>query len=545
MKSTQRSQKDSGGWNVYRRRDGTGFVLQYRIKPGEWKETRVPRDISSQSKAEQWGAAWYAEFTGAIQGAPEAITEPAGSTIRGLYDQWLALKRRDPDVEAGTIANYKSSFSRHILPLIGDVSIHQLGHGRLRGFLRDVHAGRTLVVKKPRASVQLVRNIAYSLTKFFDDALAEEWIDLPANPMRHPAVAGAIPSPQSVAERDGLLKRGEKVHITIAQAEKLVTCEGVPEWRRVLYLLAMTSGGFRPGELFGLVWSDIHFDEAIPRVSVRQAMKLTARVKGASKIGKTKTPDAVRDNPLHPLAVRALRAWKAEGWMKYVGRNAKLNDPVFPNPNGVHWRPRDARNLHDDLEAAGLPTKYRGTIAIDFKDATRHSFATWLAIAGVDDAIIGRLMGHAAKSVTRKHYIGDDLTPLLSAIKKIVLNLSTGKVVALPLALVVGGGAEPSGQTHVDTATLTAVCGKPAVSDTLKHLVSHDIHATHRSGGMSPVDTRSVDCNPTHRLVGLRKLYRCATANRFHYPRAAQRGPKHVVPVACDVVGIGLASGDE
>lgn len=447
-----KSVKESRGWNVYRRRDGTGFVLQYRVRPGDWKETRVPRQISSQTKAEQWGAAWYAEFTGAIIGAPALTTENAGSTLRGLRDLWLPLKRRDPDVEAGTLAHYKSAFDRHVLPLIGDVAIPDLGPGRLRNLLRDVHAGRTLAVKRARASAQLVRNVAYVLTKFFDDALGEEWIDLPANPMRHPAVVAAIPSPQSVAERDGLLKRGEKVHITIPQAEKLVTCEAVPEWRRVLYLLAMTSGGFRPGELYGLVWSDVHFDENIPRVSIRQAMKLRARVKGASKIGKTKTVDAVRDNPLHPLATRALRAWKAEGWARHVGRAPKPNDPVFPSSDGAHWRPRDATNLRDDLEVPKLPTKYRGVVEIDFKDATRHSFATWLAIAGVDDAIIGRLMGHAAKSVTRRHYIGDDLAPLLAAIKKIQLNLSTGKVVALPLALVVGGGAEPSGQTHVDTA---------------------------------------------------------------------------------------------
>ncbi len=499
---------ESLGWNVYQRRDG-GFVLQYRVSAGKWRETRVPREIHTQTKAEQWGAAWYAEFNSALAGvAPIPSSDLETSpTLRGLHDPWLKLKERDPEVEAGTLAHYKTSLARHVLPAIGDVPVRELGHGRLRNFLRDMHAGRTLASKKGRASNQLVRNVAYTLTKLFDDALGEEWIDLPANPMRHPAVVAAIPPPQSVAERDGVLKRGEKVHLTVAQAERLIPCKDVPEWRRVLYLLAMTSGGFRPGELYGLVWSDIMLDEAIPRVRIRQAYKLKARSKGGSKIGKTKTPDAVRDNPLHPLAERALRAWKAEGWAKLIGRSPRVNDPVFPSPQGAHWRPRDAQNVRDDLDAAKLPTKYKGVIDIDFKDATRHTFATWAAVAGVEDSIIGRLMGHAAKSVARKHYIDDDLAPLLAAIRKIRLDLTTGKVVALPLALVANGGAEGDPRLMSDTAVLTATRGKAAAIDARNDASCNVILVSSRGVYINPVDARAVDCDAPR--VRLSRRERC------------------------------------
>jgi integrase len=486
------SKKGSRGWNVYRRGDG-GFVLQYRVQTGKWRETRVPREIRTEGKAEQWAAAWYAEFTGAMAGAPAlpAIAEGA-PTLRGLHDPWLKLKERDPEVEGGTLSNYRTSLNRHVLPLIGDVPLRELGPGLLRNLLRDIHAGKTLT-KEGRASNQLVRNVAYTLTKLFDDALGDEWIDLPANPMRHPAVVAAIPPPQPVAEREGFLKRGEKVHLTVQQAEKLITCEAVPELRRVLYLVSMTSGGFRPGESYGLLWSDVHLDEKIPRVSVRQAYKLRARTKGGTKLGKTKTPDAVRDNPLHPLAVRALRAWKAEGWAKHVGRGPKPSDPVFPSPEGAHWRPRDAQSLREDLEGAKLPTKYRGTVDIDFQDATRHTFATWLAGAGVEEAIISRLMGHAAKSVARKHYIDDDLGPLLAAIKKIQIDLTMGKVVALSLAFVANGGAEGDTRLMSDTAKLTAVRGKAAASGAANYSLYKEIHADRAPVRISPVDARGID----------------------------------------------------
>jgi hypothetical protein len=52
------------------------------------------------------------------------------------------------------------------------------------------------------------------------------------------------------------------------------------------------------------------------------------------------------------------------------------------------------------------------------------------------------LMGHAAKSVTRRSYVGDDLARLRDAVESITLDLTTGQVIALPLAAV--GGAPPT-----------------------------------------------------------------------------------------------------
>jgi integrase len=404
---------------------------------------------------------------------------------------------RHPEVEGATVSNYRSAFIRHILPLIGDVPIPELAAGPalLRTFVRDVASGRTLCTKKPRrASAQVVRNVAYGLTKFFDDALGEEWINLPANPMRHPAVRGEIPSPQSVAQRDGLLRRGEAVHLTLAQASKLVTCEEVPEFRRVLYIVGMLSG-LRAGELYGLRWGQVLFDDAVPHVRVRRAFKLRGKKAGGklgTTLGDTKTDDSDRDVPLHPIALRALRAWHAEGWSRHAGRTPTTNDPVFASPLAEFWRPRDAQHIQEDLTAAKVPTKYRDVIAFDFKYATRTSFATWLGNARVEEALIDRLMGHSRKSTARRHYIDDDLAPLLAAVKTIKLDLSVGKIVALALALVVGGSAEGDGETDARTAVLTADCGKAAASERPNVASCNVIDGDPASVYVRPVDARGV-----------------------------------------------------
>ncbi len=195
----------------------------------------------------------------------------------------------------------------------------------------------------------------------------------------------------------------------------------------------MSSGGFRPGELYGATFADLDLDGSIPLIKIIKALREKGE-SGRNEIGRTKTRDAVRTNPLHHLATRALRAWKSDGWARFVGRRPELADLVFPDERGAPRRPRDAQNLRRDLKVAGCPTKY-GVEDITFKDATRHSFATWLGAAGIPDEIIGRLEGHSAKSVTRRHYIGDDLARLQEAIERIKLDLSTGQVVTLTLAL--------------------------------------------------------------------------------------------------------------
>jgi len=148
--------------------------------------------------------------------------------------------------------------------------------------------------------------------------------------------------------------------------------------------------------------------------------------------------------------------------VQLVGRHPQPSDLVFPGPDGGPQGPRDADRFRADLVAAGCPTKY-GTEDITYKDGTRHSFATWLGAAGVPDELIGRLMGHSARSVTRRHYVGEDLAVLQAAIEKIVLDVSTGQVITLPLAVAAAGASEADPRYNLTaelTAGLTAGRGK-------------------------------------------------------------------------------------
>ncbi len=106
------------------------------------------------------------------------------------------------------------------------------------------------------------------------------------------------------------------------------------------------------------------------------------------------------------------------GWCAWaVGRAPSPDDPVFASIHGAHWRPKSAREIRFDLEAAGLPSERDGA-PIDFH-ATRRSFATWANAEGVPIETVGRLLGHVGKSVASVHYTATALRGLAEDVARI------------------------------------------------------------------------------------------------------------------------------
>jgi hypothetical protein len=76
--------------------------------------------------------------------------------------------------------------------------------------------------------------------------------------------------------------------------------------------------------------------------------------------------------------------------------------------------------MREDLERIGLPGTIRGQ-PVNFK-ATRASFATWLDEAGVSEQVRKRLMGHALRDVTEKHYTVREMEQLARAVAMIAID---------------------------------------------------------------------------------------------------------------------------
>jgi len=379
------------------------FILSYATSSGRKPKT-MPRDVTTQRAADAWAVDFLAA-KGTKPAEALAARRDEGPTLAEVAPKWLALRKSDPKVSPSTYGNNASQLKNHVLPAFGSTPLAALDVPAIREWIRTLRADR---------SPQTVRNIYYTASTLYADAMAEGWVKREANPFAHPGVAKELPE----------LDEADPVNVPAETAQALLDAVVIPLERRARYALAFTSG-CRDGEIAGLRLGDLELDGDIPLFRVAQAVALVG-LTGWATPNKTKTRGSRRTLPFHPAALAAVREWFAAGWPMLVGRVPAPGDYLFPAPDGGPARPRSAELLRADLEAAGLPIAIRG-VPVEFK-ATRSSFATWLSNAGVPDPIRKRLMGHRAKDVTERHYTVRDLSALADAVAKIPLAWSAGIV---------------------------------------------------------------------------------------------------------------------
>jgi integrase len=162
-----------------------------------------------------------------------------------------------------------------------------------------------------------------------------------------------------------------------------------------LFVLALLTG-MREGELLGLRWSDIHWD-----VNMLMVLSNVVWVRGTAHHGTPKRERSKRPVPLVPWAIDVLRRQQARQAAERAEADADWQDLdlVFPNNvgNPINTSTFRTRVFHPLVKAAKVP-------AIRFQDI-RGTTATLLAFLKVDEAIIQKLLGHAAVQTTRRHYI--------------------------------------------------------------------------------------------------------------------------------------------
>ncbi len=446
---TVRKRRKSKGWLVYPRQKR--WVVKYKDSPGPWREHRVPARYGTRSQATVYARAWLAEMKRLGGRKPSSIdpsTDP-GPTMRELAKRWLPHRRDREQLRAqswkqgyrhegglakSTVDANESHLEKWILPQLGDCRSERLADdGVLEEFMRQL-LSRPTATGRPAAPAT-IRHIHATLVAFFDDAMTKRWLDLAANPAKHPAVVALVPK----AHPDEACI----IHVTPAAAAKAIV-HSETAWHRARLLLAFTTG-CNNAELSGLVFDDV--DQQTKVLSVHR------QYTGNGGLGPVKRRHRERDLPLHPLTAMVLRLWKDHGWARWVGRSPTGNDPLFPSPKGGFRYPFGAaRELRVALVAAGLSDRYKGKL-IDFH-AARRSVRTWLVDAGVSDENIDSVMGHAPRSVGRRHYTATDVERLRPVVEKINLDLAVEDVIELP-------SADPAGADPPEFgAALGATCAK-------------------------------------------------------------------------------------
>ena len=302
-------------------------------------------------------------------------TEPHAMTVGEFLERWLK-DYAESNLRESTYRSYRANIENHILPMIGGVQLKRLRPAHIQDLLREklengnMKEGGGL----SRRSVQYLHSI---LRRALNHAV--KWQLLPHNPCS--AVEAPTPKTQ------------EMQYWTQEQAQQFLN--QVRNYRLyALYRLAITTG-MRRGEMLGLTWENIDFDQQ----QVRVRYTLQSLLKGEWKLSPPKTEASIRTIAIGEDDVQILRTHRRQQAEErlLLGPEYEDNGLVFPTSIGTPMRPRNLyRHFKREAEKAGLPE-------IRFHDL-RHTHATMLLLLGEHPKVVQERLGHTKIETTLNTY---------------------------------------------------------------------------------------------------------------------------------------------
>lgn len=300
----------------------------------------------------------------------EAIPDDQISVAKFLED-WL--EAATPALAPRTAISYSQVVRDHLAPQIGSVRLSRLTPQRVQRMMADL--ARAGVTPASVAYARVVLRIALGR--------AVRWGLVGRN------VAALADAPHFEARGIEPLSP-EQARLLLASLED--------DPMRTFVVVAVTTG-LRLGELLGLRWEDVDFDEAT--LSVRRQIQ---RLAGELREVPLKTRASQATIALAPPAVAALREHRTS--------SGRIGGPVFAAEAGGPLDPSNVRRWWlKALKRAGLPPRRLHDL--------RHSTATFLLAAGVPARVVQEILRHASYRTTAGTYQHPDLAMQREAMAKL------------------------------------------------------------------------------------------------------------------------------
>ena len=343
-----------------------------RRKDGRWEARYTIHTVDGPKRKVLYGktrAEVSAKLTKAMADRDDGLVfDAGGSTVGDYLDRWLSDSVRGT-VRESTYSRDKYLVTNHIKPALGRLKLTNLNALHLQGLYRDrLDSGLS------GSTVQKMHHVLHKAL-----AQAVKWNLIPRNSAD--SVKAPTPTPKemhpfSASEARKLLEA--------AQGDRL----------EALYVLAVHTG-MRRGELLGLKWPDVDWENATVRVRRTLTRNGTGHV-----LGEPKTKKSRRTVRLIQRVVEALRTHRARQAQEKlrVGSLYQDQDLVFAGFNGGLINPSNLRqrSFKPLLKRAGLPQ-------ITFNDL-RHTCASLLFQRNVHPELVQELLGHASVAITLDTY---------------------------------------------------------------------------------------------------------------------------------------------
>ena len=261
------------------RKRGHRYQVSWRLDDGSQGAKTVDsadeaRDLAAEKRLELRRGSWRGRRRGRLPFSRWA-------------DEWWELYSTDPDRSPNTLAITESRLRLHVRPWFGERPIERIGPADIRRWQRD------LAAKVGPATLRQCRSLTLRIFQF---ALDEGAID--TNPVRK------VPAPKRRVDPDVLLRPGKRRALTPEEAGQLLACFPLFWWDHVITLLGT---GLRIGELAGLHRRRIHLNQPIPTLQVVDVRYQAGRQFGSGFKPRPKSDASIREIPLAPQVVDAIR----------------------------------------------------------------------------------------------------------------------------------------------------------------------------------------------------------------------------------------------
>lgn len=374
-----------------RRANGEGTA--YKVAPGRW-EGQVTVTVGGRRRRVKRSGRTKTEVLERLRQVKDDADnglrpEDRALTVADLLEGWIAAPG---DLKPKTIASYRWAIDKHLIPGLGSWRLPELSVAAVEDFLTA------------KAAEGFSKNSCIRFRAVLGQAI--RWAERRDLVLRNVAEKAELPT-DATPPREGRALTEEEAH-KLLEAARTVTVK-IPRTDRTethqrrteaLWVVQL-SLGLRPGEVCGITWADVDFDEKL--VHVRRSMKYTDNGHPIG-LGEVKTGNRGRGRRTLPLPPAALDALRRHRTMQNEERLAigkywpdEWDDLVFRTEAGTPYNPSNLRrDLSQIAKAAGVGKLTRYDL--------RHSAATLMAAAGVPLEVIADRLGHENVTMARTIY---------------------------------------------------------------------------------------------------------------------------------------------
>jgi integrase len=357
--TSKKPRRARGEGSIYQRKDGR-FVASLPVEgPG-----RARKYFYGKTRAEVRAKLQQAQ----LEQKQGLLATGPRQTVQQFLEHWLENVHK-PHIRANSYRIYRQLFDNYILPALGSYQLQKLSPQHIDElYARKLSEGY---------AAETVRSIHRVLHRALEDAV--KWGLVSVN------VCDKVNQPRAV--------KFETHPLTGEQARQLLEVARGSDIE-VMLKLALTTG-MRIGELVGLRWADIDFQEV--SLQIRHTVSRIGR-RGIVE-NDPKTESSKRKIMLPRFVLDALQQHREHqaGLQSKAGAAWQEKDVVFSNRyGGFLERSNIVRRFKELLKEAGLP-------AMRFHDL-RHSAATILLKMGIHPKQVQELLGHSSFKITMDRY---------------------------------------------------------------------------------------------------------------------------------------------